>query len=70
MVKASKRNGKTNNSSVPSTDPSTSLEAAPKLGKRVLNVLNDTTDLRDRIYEPALLDLALVLEPPETSVSQ
>jgi len=50
-------------------DPSKTLDAAPKLGKRVLNVLPDATDLRDRIYEPTLLDLSLALDPPDTSVS-
>lgn len=33
-----------------SDDPSTFLASAPKLGNRVLNVLSDATDLRDRIY--------------------
>ncbi len=34
-----------------------------------MNVLADPPDLRDRIYEPALLDLALTLAPPDTSLS-
>ena len=50
-------------------DPSKTLEAAPKLGERYLNVLPDTTDLRDRIYEPALLDLALSMDPPDQNMS-
>lgn len=49
--------------------PSTTLIAAPRLGDRVLNVLADATDLRDRIYEPALLDLELRLDPPDPTVS-
>ena len=50
-------------------DPSKTLNAAPRLGNRVLNVLSDATDLRDRIYEPALLDLALSMAPQDRSVS-
>ncbi len=50
-------------------DPANSLENAPRLGERVLNVLADATDLRDRVYEPALLDLALTMPPPDASVS-
>lgn len=50
-------------------DPSKSLDAAPKLGERFLNVLADAPDLRDRIYEPALLDLALTMSPPDASLS-
>lgn len=53
----------------PATDPSKTLDAAPKLGERVLNVLSDATDLRDRIYEPALLDLALTLNPSDPAIS-
>ncbi len=50
-------------------DPSETLDAAPRLGDRALNVLADATDLRDRIYEPALLDLALSQDPPDIGVS-
>ena len=50
-------------------DPSKTLDAAPRLGTRVLNVLSDATDLRDRIYEPALLDLALSMEPSGKDIS-
>lgn len=50
-------------------DPSTTLDAAPRLGGRVLNVLADAPDLRDRVYEPALLDLALSKEPPDPLIS-
>ena len=52
-----------------SADPAKSLAAAPKLGQRVLNVLPDATDLRDRIYEPALLDLALSIDAPDAVLS-
>ena len=52
-----------------SVDPSKSLDAAPRLGSRVLNVQPDATDLRDRIYEPSLLDLKLKLHPPESEMS-
>ncbi|GFE48633.1 hypothetical protein So717_03860 [Roseobacter cerasinus] len=51
------------------TDPSKTLDAAPRLANRVLNVQPDATDLRDRIYEPALLDLALRLDPPTADMS-
>lgn len=50
-------------------DPAKTLDAAPRLGDRVLNVYEDATDLRDRIYEPALLDLVLKLDPPTTEKS-
>ncbi|WP_298860052.1 C1 family peptidase [uncultured Sulfitobacter sp.] len=50
-------------------DPSQTLDAAPRLGSRILNVQPDATDLRDRIYEPALLDLKLKLNPPESGLS-
>lgn len=50
-------------------DPSTTLDAAPRLGERVLNVQVDAPDLRDRIYEPALLDLVLSMDPPEVETS-
>ena len=50
-------------------DPSKTLDAAPKLGEWYLNVLADATDLRDRIYEPALLDLALSMDPPDQDLS-
>ena len=52
-----------------STDPSKTLDAAPRLGKRILNVQPDVTDLRDRVYEPALLDLALKMDPPKSDLS-
>ena len=45
--------------------PSQSLSAAPRLGERILNVLPDAPDLRDRIYQPALLDLSLSIAPPD-----
>lgn len=51
------------------TDPATTLDAAPKLAGRVLNVLPDATDLRDRVYEPALLDLALSMDAPDPVAS-
>ncbi len=51
------------------TDPSQSLDDAPRLGERVLNVLPDMPDLRDRIYEPALLDLAITMDPPDPLIS-
>ena len=45
------------------------VDKTPRLGDRVLNVLSDSTDLRDRIYEPALLDLALTLDPSNSVTS-
>lgn len=51
------------------SDTSRSLEASTRLGNRVLNVLPDATDLRDRIYEPALVDLALSMDPPDATIS-
>lgn len=45
------------------------LKNAPRLGDRVLNVWNDATDLRDRMYEPALMELALIMDPPDQSIS-
>jgi len=33
--------------------------------ERILNALPDAVDLRDRMYEPALLQLKLTLDPPE-----
>jgi len=51
----------------PAKDPG--LDAAPRLDGRVLNALADVTDLRDRIYEPALLDLAISMDPPDIGVS-
>ena len=49
--------------------PAESLAAAPRLGERVLNVLADAPDLRDRIYEPALIGLAISMTPHDSSVS-
>lgn len=65
----SKTPRKTSKSKTRLKDPSKTLDAAPKLGKRYLNVLPDATDLRDRIYEPALLDLALSMDPPDQKMS-
>lgn len=48
---------------------SQTLDAAPRLGNRVLNVRADATDLRDRVYEPALLDLKLTMDPPPSEFS-
>lgn len=50
-------------------DPSETLDAAPTLGDRVLNVLPDAPDLRDRVYEPALLDLKISMQPPDPDFS-
>ncbi|WP_299971612.1 C1 family peptidase [uncultured Roseobacter sp.] len=70
MAKPSaKSKSKSSKTSKQTVDPSQSLDAAPRLGNRVLNVLPDATDLRDRIYEPALLDLALKLTPPDPALS-
>ena len=70
MAKSSKKTSKKKQNAAKSTaDPSTTLDAAPRLGDRVLNVLADATDLRDRIYEPALLDLALSMDPPGPDIS-
>ncbi|WP_300037516.1 C1 family peptidase [uncultured Roseobacter sp.] len=51
------------------SEPPRTLDAAPKLGDRILNVQRDVTDLRDRLYQPALLDLSLTLEPPQPTES-
>ena len=51
MAKRIHRQSKPNKTSI-DLDPSRTLDDAPKLGQRVLNVLGDVTDLRDRIYEP------------------
>lgn len=70
MAKASKKSAKTRQKKTErAADPSQSLAAAPRLGDRVLNVLADATDLRDRVYEPALLDLALSMDPPDPTIS-
>ncbi|NOD89461.1 MULTISPECIES: C1 family peptidase [unclassified Ruegeria] len=50
-------------------DPSKTLDNAPRLGNRVLNALTDGPDLRDRIYEPALLDLKMTMDPPSEDES-
>lgn len=50
-------------------NPSTTLDAAPKPGDRVLNVQPDVSDLRDRIYGPALRDLDLQMDPPDPQFS-
>lgn len=70
MAKPTSKNRRTTKvSSKPVPDPSTTLDAAPKLGDRILNVLPDVSDLRDRIYEPSLLDLRLNLAPPNVELS-
>ena len=69
MAKKSTKNRKSKAAKTKSADPSKTLDAAPRLGERVLNVLTDAPDLRDRIYEPALLDLALSMEPQEAAIS-
>lgn len=43
--------------------------AGPSLGRRILNVPRDATDLRDRHYEPALLGLELSMNPPGPDLS-
>lgn len=48
--------------------PNAALRGAPRLGNRVLNAMPDVPDLRDRLYEPALLDLALTIPPPDASL--
>ncbi|MBO6919723.1 MAG: hypothetical protein JJ858_14940 [Rhizobiaceae bacterium] len=40
-----------------------------ELNDRILNVVPDVKDLRDRIYEPSLLDLKLSMSPPSPSIS-
>jgi hypothetical protein len=55
--------------SISASGPTNTLDSAPTLANRILNVLPDATDLRDRIYEPALLDLALSMNAPEPHVS-
>lgn len=41
-------------------------QTIPAAGQdRILNALPDTPDLRDRMYEPALLELKLALHPPQ-----
>lgn len=70
----SKRPSKTKKSRKPDTrardlPPAETLDAAPRIGSRVLNVRADVTDLRDRVYEPALLDLQLSLAPPPAEIS-
>ena len=62
--KAKSKANSTKNSAAKTVDPSTTLDAAPRLGERVLNVQPDAPDLRDRTYEPALLALSLTLDPP------
>ena len=42
----------------------TSAPAVPQLAGRTLNTHPDPPDLRDRIYEPALLDLKIRFDPP------
>lgn len=59
MARKATKKQKNKATSAQSADPSKALDAAPTLGDRVLNMLTDSPDLRDRIYEPALLDLAL-----------
>ena len=63
------RDPKRRHTSVGRTKPADTLDAAPKLAGRVLNVLPDATDLRDRIYEPALLDLALSMDAPDLALN-
>lgn len=63
------RTKKTRKSGKPVAEPHLTLDSAPRLGGRVLNVLSDATDLRDRVYEPALLDLALTLDPSDIVTS-
>ncbi len=41
----------------------------PEIDGRKLNVLPDAPDIRDRIYEPALLDLVLKLDAPGMHIS-
>ncbi|MEO0636144.1 MAG: C1 family peptidase [Pseudomonadota bacterium] len=67
MSKASKASSKAKKDKA--VDPSKTLGAAPSLAGRILNVLPDATDLRDRIYEPSLLDLKLKLDPPDHHLS-
>jgi len=43
--------------------------ASDTLNGRILNVRSDMPDLRDRVYEPSLLDLKLALNPPSPSCS-
>ncbi len=69
MARKANKKQKNKATSAQSEDPSKTLDAAPRLGDRVLNVLIDAPDLRDRIYEPALLDLALSMGPPEAAFS-
>ena len=70
MAKHPKKPAKVNKTATAShVDPATTLDAAPRLANRVLNVQVDAPDLRDRIYEPALLELALRMDPPCSSIS-
>lgn len=47
------------------TNANTSAPVPPQLAGRTLNTHPDLPDLRDRIYEPALLDLKIKLGPPD-----
>lgn len=70
MAKRTTTKGKSKTSKTkPAADPATTLDNAPDLGGRILNVQRDVADLRDRVYEPALLDLALTLTPPPPAIS-
>lgn len=70
MTKGPKRSHRSTEAAVKrATNPAKTLDAAPRLSDRVLNVLPDATDLRDRVYEPALLDLALCMDAPDPAVS-
>lgn len=70
MSKAPARSKKTTAADAKSkAGPPVKFDAAPLLGERVLNVLNDATDLRDRVYVPALLDLALSMRPHDAATS-
>ena len=40
------------------------LNPVRKIAGRTLNVQPDMPDLRDRMYEPALLALKLTMDPP------
>jgi hypothetical protein len=48
--------------------PRKSSAAKPALGSRKLATRKDTVDLRDRFYEPALLQLATKIDPPDDLV--
>jgi hypothetical protein len=47
----------------------TKAPAAPQLAGRTLNTHPDPPDLRDRIYEPALLDLKIKMDAPDPADS-